>query len=681
MKPIVKKIRLVFLCFILLFLPAATVFAAPKDNKSPEITLSVSTKEATNEPVKVTVKVTDSSQIKLVKWAKGTQKSAYFKKNGTKLSLTSKGKASVTIEENGSYTFYAKDMAGNTRVKKLSIKNIDISKPEITIKKSTAKDTNKNITLNITVNEDGSGIHSVKYLSGIKETKDFKNSGTKLSLDSKGNGKITVKKNGSFTIFAKDAAGNASIKTVKVTNIDKAAPSLKPSYTVMNQKASIKINGKDSDSGIASVMYLKGTYKADSDKWDSAGNVVKNLKSFTVSAAGKYSIRIEDNAGNQTVSSLNVIMELRAVWISYLEFSKSKGYSESKFKQYIDKIYDDCVDMNMNTVIVQVRPYGDAMYESDYFPWSSYASGTQGKNPGYDPLDYMVKAAHKRNLSVQAWVNPYRITADSTKVSSLSEDNQARIWREDPDTERYVLSFGGKLYYNPAIKEVQDLIVDGVREIVKKYDVDGIHFDDYFYPSLGSNYKKNFDYKEYNQYKAQCEEAGKSPKSIADWRRSNVNTMVKKVYSAVKGIDDNCVFGISPAGNISNLLSDSGNYVDIKTWLASSEYVDYICPQIYWSFEHPTAPYKTVLKQWVSIKKSNTINLYVGLAAYRAGITESQAKSYGDISWSKSNTILKRQVQYGRNTGIVDGYMFFRYEQMIASNTKKEMQNVISIFN
>lgn len=679
MKCTIKRKSLLLLCLVLLLLPAAAAAAAKKDTAAPKITLSVSTKQPTKEPVKVTLKVTDASEIKSVKWAQGNRKVSYFKKDGKKLSLNSKGNVSVTLKENSTYTFYAKDSAGNTSTKKLKVSNIDTENPEISIKKSTAKDTNKNVTLKVAISDKESGIGSAKYLSGKREAKDFSKKGTKLSLDKNGNAKITVKKNGSYTVYAKDKAGNTAIKTVNITNIDKTAPTLKPTYSVMNQKASVFINGKDVDSGIASVMYLKGSYDEKSERWKSAGNSVKNLKSFTVSASGKYTIRIEDNAGNCTISKLNIVMEMRAVWISYLEFAKSKGYSETKFRQYIDKIYDDCVDMNMNAVIVQVRPYADAMYDSDYFPWSSYASGTQGKNPGYDPLEYMISAAHKRNLEFHAWVNPYRITADSTKVSTLSKNNQARIWREDSETERYVLSQGGKLYFNPAVKEVQNLIVDGVKEIVRNYDVDGIHFDDYFYPSLGTNYKKNFDYKEYNEYKDQCAENGKTAKSIADWRRDNVSTMVRKVYTAIKGIDETCIFGISPAGNINNLLSDSGYYVNIKEWLSSSDYVDYICPQIYWSFEHPTAPYKTVLKQWVNIKKSNTINLYVGLAAYRAGISESQAKSYGDISWSQSNTILKRQVQYGRNTGIVDGYMFFRYEQMVASNTKKEMDNLISI--
>ena len=157
-------------------------------------------------------------------------------------------------------------------------------------------------------------------------------------------------------------------------------------------------------------------------------------------------------------------------------------------------MFDNAKDLGMNAVIVHVRPFGDAFYPSRYFPWSKYISGTQGKDPGYDPLEYMVEAAHERGLQFHAWINPYRVTSGTTDVNTLSKDNKARKWMTSDDEEqrRRVIAFGGsvlqsfrrlgKAYYS-----------SGVKEIVENYDVDGIHFDDYFYPVLGTNYAKNFD--------------------------------------------------------------------------------------------------------------------------------------------------------------------------------------------
>lgn len=660
-------------------LVSATSFAAAKDKTNPKITETLSTSDYTNTNVKITLKITDASGIKEVKWASGAKKISYFKKEGKSLKLSSKGTVTVTVKKNGTYTFYAVDKAGNSIKKKVIIKNIDTAAPVIVTKLSNTKFTNKSISASITTTDNLSGIDFIKFLSGKKTLEDFKGKGTLLSLSDSGSAKFNISKNGNYTVYVQDKAGNAAIHVLTVKNLDKTKPVVKSSYSIMNQVAKVKVSAKDEESGIKKAAYLKGEYTADAKEWSSKAAEISNLNSFDIKKSGKYTILAEDNAGNKDVSVIKIEMELRAVWISFLEFTKSKNYTETQFKAYVNEIYDNCVSMNMNAVIVQVRPFGDAMYPSKYFPWSYYASGTQGKALSYDPMSYMVDAAHSRGLEFHAWVNPYRVTTKQTDITTLSKDNPARKWSEKKETERNVLNLGGSLYYNPSVKEVQDLIIDGVKEIVNNYEVDGIHFDDYFYPSLGSSYTSNFDAKEYKTYAADCKAEGKEAKTIVQWRRDNVNTLVKKTYAAIKKIDSECVFGISPAGNINNLLSSSSYYVDIKTWLSSSEYVDYICPQIYWSFTHKTAPYKTILNDWVKLKTSDTVNLYVGLAAYRAGISEKSANSYGDIGWSQSNTILQRQVLYGRDTNIVDGYMFFRYEQMVGNTAKKEMQNVISI--
>ena len=365
--------------------------------------------------------------------------------------------------------------------------------------------------------------------------------------------------------------------------------------------------------------------------------------------------------------------EMKAMWISYLEYGGT-AKTKSKFTSMINTMFDNCVSYGMNTVIVQVRPFSDAMYKSAYFPWSRYASGTIGEDPGYDPLAIMVQLAHKKGLKIQAWVNPYRVTLGSTSVSALPDGHPAKTWRNSSSSavKRRVLTYNGNLYYNPSSTQVRTLITDGVKEIVQNYDVDGIHFDDYFYPNLGSDYKNNFDAQEYDNYVEQCEAKGTTPKSIVSWRRSNVNSLIKKVYQAVKSVDPNCEFGISPAGNIDNLLSSCAYYVDVKTWMSKDGYVDYICPQIYWSFQNSVCPFKETVDRWASLKTNDNVKLYIGLAVYRAGSNEEK-------EWSTSNTVLKRQVQYGRKVEKVNGFAFYRYESFLLKRSQKEIENLLPL--
>ncbi|MDF2906332.1 MAG: putative secreted protein [Herbinix sp.] len=386
-------------------------------------------------------------------------------------------------------------------------------------------------------------------------------------------------------------------------------------------------------------------------------------------------------AGRMSAQEINKDEEFQAVWISYLEFldrlkdpkTGKTGFTEERFHKVIDEMFDNVAKMNMNAVVVHVRPYGDAMYPSKYFPWSKYISGTQGKNPGFDPLEYMVSAAHKRGLQFHAWINPYRVTSDTTDLSTLSKDNLARKWltNNSKKDDRNVLSYGGALYYNPSDNWVQAQIRYGIQEIVENYDVDGIHFDDYFYPTLGSNYKKNFDYKEYEEYNRWCKENGVKAKSIADWRRGNVNRLVKKVYSDIKKINKEVDFGISPGGFLDYLLLNDRYYTDIKTWLSEPGYIDYICPQLYWSFNSKEFPYDKTLDRWLALRTNKDVKMYVGLATYRMG-------SSLEKEWKDPN-ILKNMVEYGRETGIVDGYMHFRYDFFYKKATKKGVANLLEL--
>lgn len=453
---------------------------------------------------------------------------------------------------------------------------------------------------------------------------------------------------------------------------------LQARYTVANKKARVKVSVKKAKGGLKKLIYKKGTIRSTKgSKWKKAKKITG--KSFTVNKNGNYSILAVDKKGHKRACTLSVVLEMKGVWL-YFDEMKKKAASYEKWKTYIDNTFDTCKKNEINTVIFQVRPFADAMYPSEYYPWSKYATGKAGKNPGFDPFGYAVQAAHEKGLAIQAWVNPYRI-AYTTKLSKLAQDSIAVKWsKSDVASEkRNVLKMGGGLYFNPASLAVQNLVADGVREIVEKYPVDGIHMDDYFYPSLGEAGYKKFDYPEYKTYKRQCKSKGKKALSLVSWRRSNVNKMVKKVYATVKKVNKDCVFGISPAGNLSNLYGKTAYYSPVKTWMKSTGYIDYICPQIYWSFTQATAPYKKVLKQWTSIKRSSKVDLYIGLAGYRAGISAREAKAVSDVGWSRSNTILKRQVETARKTKKVQGYCIFSYSTFTNKRAKKEVKNLVKV--
>ena len=369
--------------------------------------------------------------------------------------------------------------------------------------------------------------------------------------------------------------------------------------------------------------------------------------------------------------------EYKAFWFSFYDYDEYrdayKKNNASNFKKYFTKVVNKGKSLGMNRVIVQVRPFGDAIYKSKYFPWSKYISGKQGRSPGYDPLKIMVSVAHSKGMAIEAWVNPYRVTKGSTSYKKLSKNNPARKWNAKKSTRRNVLSYGGSLYYNPSKKGVQNLIVNGAKEIVQKYDVDGIHMDDYFYPSFTKkNVKKAFDAKEYNKssYK-------KKKKSIYTYRRAQVNNLVKRMKKTIKSLDPNVTYGISPAGNIDNLTSKYSYYVDIYKWLNSTAYVDYICPQIYWGFKHPTAAFDKVTRRWVKAARKKKVKLYIGIGVYRAGHNAGQNRAERK-EWKSDTKVLKKQVQYGRKYK-VDGFAFFDYQDLKSKTSRKAVNQLKTV--
>ena len=284
--------------------------------------------------------------------------------------------------------------------------------------------------------------------------------------------------------------------------------------------------------------------------------------------------------------------EMRAAWISTvynIDWPKTQNDQATQEREYT-QLLDNLKSVGINTVVVQVRPNGDALYKSNINPWSEYLTGTQGKDPGYDPLPFLIDEAHKRGMEFHAWFNPYRVTTSGTDLSKLAANNPARL---HPDWLLEYKSGSNKaLAYNPGLPEVRKHIVDSVSEVVKNYDIDGVHFDDYFYRS-GMN-----DDATYNQYG--------NGQDKGDWRRENVNALLREVNASIKSIKSNVAFGVSPSGIWRNISSDptgsdtrgnesySSSYADTRAWIKQG-LVDYVVPQLYWPIGYSAADYSKLV--------------------------------------------------------------------------------------
>ena len=354
--------------------------------------------------------------------------------------------------------------------------------------------------------------------------------------------------------------------------------------------------------------------------------------------------------------------EMRGVWVSYMELSMENESSKTQkaFENKFTEIAQKCCESGFNTLIVQVRPFCDALYKSSYFPWSHILTGTQGENPQYDALQIMCDICKENNLKIHAWINPYRVSSNETP-KKLS-DNNPYI----KNSEIGIKTDNG-IFLDPSNETAQQLISDGVKEIAENYDVDGIQFDDYFYPTEDESFDKK-------QYEAYIEKYGKeNSMSLDNWRMQNVNTLICKVYRTIKSVDSSVEFGISPQGNIGN---NDGLYADVKSWCTCKGFADYICPQIYFSLENPALTFEDCIDSWTSIDFDENVKLYVGLGGYKAGNGE-----YDEETWLLSDSILADEYDILRNNKSVRGFMLYSYSCLEDDTAKKEINNLINALN
>ena len=363
------------------------------------------------------------------------------------------------------------------------------------------------------------------------------------------------------------------------------------------------------------------------------------------------------------------VNELRGVWISYFEMDFG-NLSESDFREKTQEMYKNAANFGLNALFVHVRSNSDAFYKSALFPFTKQLSGKDGSTPDYDPLEIMVEIAHELNLEFHAWINPYRVSAITENPADLQEGCPAKTWLTDTDesNDDWAVIAADGIYYNPAIPEVQKLILDGVREVVDGYDVDGIHYDDYFYPTI----VETFDAAAYTRYKV---EAGGIAMPLSDWRRANVNALVSGSYAICKV--KNRVFGISPAAAVSTDHSDRNYtelYADYSHWMINSGYVDYIAPQLYFGFDYPAPSftYERLVTTWAAVPRLPSVKLYIGLAGYKIGKTD-----YDTNEWIENTDILKRQVVRA-NELQANGFIIFSYESFVndIEMFKEQMENL-----
>jgi len=377
---------------------------------------------------------------------------------------------------------------------------------------------------------------------------------------------------------------------------------------------------------------------------------------FTVTSDGKYAPINYDR--------------MKGIWlyqyITGTSLFKSSGSqrSESSYRGYVQTIINNMSRDGFNTVFLQMRPNGDALYPSDFYPPSPYASNSTGYSGSftYDPLEIFIEIAHAKGISVHAWLNPMRLMSS---ISSVPTKYKLGEWYQNTTTRGdYVVKYGSLWYLDPAYAETRKLVTDGCMEICRNYDIDGIHFDDYFYIVPDDELSTNlaFDQKAFNALGTSYGSAS-SLDVRKRWRRDNVNKLLNEIFTEIKNYDDRILFGISPAGNIDN---NQNGYLcaDIKTWCSTPGYVDYIAPQVYWSFSHSwdQARFDICTNNWANLVTCDQVDLVIGMAPYRIGENTSS-----DPDWYSRKDNMARMLNFTKNHEDVSGFIMFKYESLYGS--------------
>ncbi|MEV6250011.1 family 10 glycosylhydrolase [Streptomyces sp. NPDC051742] len=344
--------------------------------------------------------------------------------------------------------------------------------------------------------------------------------------------------------------------------------------------------------------------------------------------------------------------EFRGMWIATVlnrDWPSRAGLTAEEQRAELLAHLDRAVERRLNAVVLQVRPTADALWPSPYEPWAQCLTGTQGRDPGWDPLGTAVEQAHARGLELHAWFNPYRV-ANHTDPGRLVADHPARVHPE------WVLPYGGKLYYDPGLPEVRRFVQDAMLDALRRYDIDAVHWDDYFYPYpvAGEVFADDDTYARYG---------GDFPDRAA-WRRHNTDLLVSEMSARIKDVKGDVAFGVSPFGVWRNRATDREGsdtdagvqtyddlYADVRKWIREG-WIDYVVPQLYWNIGLPAVDYAKLLPWWDAVVRGTGVGLYLGEALYKAGDPAQPA------AWQDPRE-LSRHLELAARYPAVGGHCFF----------------------
>ena len=368
----------------------------------------------------------------------------------------------------------------------------------------------------------------------------------------------------------------------------------------------------------------------------------------------------KDNEKNKNVKQKEVFEE-KGVFISYIDYAELLGKNKQEIEDIISEMISNISYFGLNSVILQVRPFSDAIYPSSIYQSSHVVVKKEGDPLPIDILKYFIEEAKQKDISVYAWVNPYRIRNDN----NIGDINKNSFYYKWLNTDYIEITNKG-IFLNPAKDEVINYITDGLAELCKNYDIKGVIYDDYYYPS------DTIDLKDY--------EKTDKKKTLKEYRINNINKLIEKSYDTVKKVNKNLKFGISPAGNIENNLDKE--YLDIKYILISNK-LDMIIPQLYYGFENSGKPFLSTIHQWQDINIKNK-KFYVALSLYKSGNIDEWAGK-GKNEWLLNTDIIKKQILISRNIKNYNGFYIYRYENIFNpkdnENCKKEIENLRKLIN
>lgn len=393
---------------------------------------------------------------------------------------------------------------------------------------------------------------------------------------------------------------------------------------------------------------------------------MKRIVAIAICFTVLFSSCTSNNTDIENKEQINPKIErIIAAWIYYNEIEEfvNKSNSEEEFKNNISNAIDKLIEYSVNTVILHIRAFDDAFYVSSIFPVSQFCDDSNG-NLKFDVLKCFLEVCHSKNMKVWGWINPYRIN----KVDDTSNVKEGYFQFDAiKSCSEIIIHSKNGVYYNPADSAVKKHIIDGIREILDNYEVDGIHFDDYFYPRTDDEFDKSY----YDSYKSNG-----GTLNLNDFRRENVNSLIMSVYSLVKSYGKD--FSISPVSDIDKNYNSM--YADVKLWATSDSYVDYIIPQIYFGFQNPIQPFSKTLNKWIELT-GDSEKLLIGLALYKSGVTENYAKD-GKDEW-KSREVISKEIEEilkYKNIGFVYYSASFIYNPT-DEGIAKEINNIKNTLN